>query len=74
MNSSTQLERKVMEHIITLLNKAEAAECARIKPVTLDKLIKAGKGPAVTKVGGRIFFQPVHINTWLQSRVSQTRA
>lgn len=62
-----------MEKTIELLNKAEAAERARIKPVTLDRMIKAGTGPAITRVGGKIFIQPGHLNTWLQSRVTPAK-
>jgi predicted site-specific integrase-resolvase len=58
---------------IELLNKAEAAERARIAPVTLDKFIRSGDGPAVTRVGGKVFIQPAHLNEWLQSRVTPAK-
>lgn len=43
-----------MEHSTKLLTKIEASERARIKPATIMKLCKSGKGPTITKLGGRV--------------------
>lgn len=53
---------------IKLLNKAETAEMLRIKPVTLDRMTKAGTGPAPTKIGAKVFFEPKHIRSWIDAK------
>ncbi|MGI4943359.1 MAG: helix-turn-helix domain-containing protein [Janthinobacterium lividum] len=50
---------------VQLLTRGEAAQKARISPSTLGNLIRSGHGPTVTRIGGRIFFRPEHLVSWL---------
>ncbi len=48
-----------------VLTKAEAAERARISPRQLDYQIKAGVGPAVTRIGGAVRIRDDELQAWL---------
>lgn len=56
-----------MDDPLTLMNKAEAAKLARTTAGTIDRHIRAGNGPIVTKVGGRVFFQRDDIIAWVNT-------
>lgn len=61
-----------MQPVIELLNKAEAAERLRIKPCSLDKMAKAGRGPTITRITGRVFYRPEHLNEWVDAQSKPT--
>jgi excisionase family DNA binding protein len=48
-----------------ILTKDEAAERARISRRQLDYRIKAGAGPAVTKIGGAVRVRSDELEAWL---------
>jgi predicted DNA-binding transcriptional regulator AlpA len=47
-------------------DKDEAAEIARISRRQLDFRIKAGAGPAVTKIGGFVRIRDDELQAWLE--------
>jgi predicted DNA-binding transcriptional regulator AlpA len=49
-----------------LLNKADVAAIAQCSTQTLDRHIKAGIGPTITEIGGRVWFADSDVNEWLQ--------
>ena len=48
-----------------VLTKEEAADRARISRRMLDKQIRAGTGPAVTKIGGSVRVRSDEFDAWL---------
>lgn len=48
-----------------VLTKNEAAELARISRRQLDYRIKAGDGPAVTRIGGAVRVRSDELQAWL---------
>jgi excisionase family DNA binding protein len=53
-----------------LLTKDEAAERARLKPRTLMALVRSGRGPAITKLGGKTLFQKSALNIWIEANTA----
>jgi len=49
-----------------ILTKDEAAERARISRRQLDYRIKAGAGPAVTRIGGAVRIRDDELQAWLE--------
>jgi len=49
-----------------VLTKKEAAERARISQHQLDKQIRAGTGPAVTRIGGVVRVRSDELQAWLE--------
>lgn len=49
-----------------VLTKDEAAERARISRRQLDYQIKAGAGPAVTRIGGSVRVRSDELQAWLE--------
>ncbi len=49
-----------------ILTKDEAAERARISRRQLEYQIKAGKGPAVTRIGGSVRVRSDELDAWLK--------
>lgn len=49
-----------------VLTKDEAASRARISRRFLDKRIKAGNGPAVTRIGARSLVRSDELQAWLE--------
>ena len=60
------LKRYQMETSTHLLDKIEASARARITPATLDRHIASGRGPVVTRIGRRVFFDEADIAAWIQ--------
>jgi len=54
---------------IVLLNRQKAARFLHIAVPTLDRLISMGQGPAQTRLGGKVLYQPHHLRAWIDSRV-----
>ena len=50
---------------VQLLTRGEAARKARISASTLGKLIRSDRGPVVTRIGGRLFVRPEHLESWI---------
>lgn len=50
---------------VQLLTRGEAAQKARISLVTFGKLIRADRGPVVTRIGRKQFVRPEHLLNWL---------
>jgi predicted DNA-binding transcriptional regulator AlpA len=57
-----------------LLTRAEAAQKARMSPRTLDLQVKAGTGPAVTRIGGRVLFCSDEFESWVRRQTVQPAA
>lgn len=51
-----------------LLNRTEAAEAMYSTSGTLDKLRRAGGGPAFVLLGGRVFYNRNDVEDYLASR------
>ncbi len=49
-----------------VLTKSEAAERARISRRQLDYQIRAGAGPAVTRIGGAVRVRSDELQAWLE--------
>lgn len=49
-----------------ILTKTEAAERAKISRRQLDCQIRAGRGPAVTKIGGSVRVRSDVLEEWLE--------
>ena len=49
-----------------VLTKQEAAERAKISRTMLDKQIRAGTGPAVTRIGGSVRVRSDELQAWLE--------
>ncbi len=49
-----------------VLTKSEAAERARISRRQLDYQIRAGVGPAVTRIGGAVRVRSDELQAWLE--------
>ena len=49
-----------------VLTKEEAADRARISRWMLDKQIRAGTGPAVTRIGGSVRIRDDELQAWLE--------
>ena len=54
-----------------LFTKREAAQLARVCVPTFCRLIRAGRGPAVTLVGGKQLVREDALTNWLDSRTEQ---
>lgn len=52
---------------------AEVARHARITLATLHRLMRAGDGPVVTRIGGRVVVQEQHYRNWLEQNVRPSR-
>ncbi len=50
-----------------LLTKREAARAARICVRQLELLVKAGRGPTVTRLGGKFLVRSDHLEKWVES-------
>jgi hypothetical protein len=68
LNRLCQNRNGVMKLSTELLSRSEAANRARVKVCSLDRYIKAGTGPVVTKIGGRIFVMTSDLEAWINSR------
>lgn len=53
-----------------LLTTREAAALARVHPVTLSRLIREGRGPAVTTLGDKRLFQASALRAWIDARTT----
>lgn len=51
--------------LFDVLTKEEAADRARISRRMLDKQIRAGTGPAVTRIGGSVRVRSDELEAWL---------
>ena len=49
-----------------ILTKEEAADRTRISRRMLDKQIRAGTGPAVTRIGGSVRIRDDELQAWLE--------
>ena len=49
-----------------LLTTREAAERARVHPVTLRRLIRTGRGPAVTMLGAKELIREDSLARWIE--------
>jgi hypothetical protein len=56
-----------MNQKLILLNKTEASDRVRCCVRSLDKLLAAGRGPPVTKIGGKILIREDHLDDWVRS-------
>jgi predicted DNA-binding transcriptional regulator AlpA len=52
---------------MTLLSKVETAAQARCTIQTLDRYAKAGIGPTMTRIGGRVWFAADEVDEWMQN-------
>ena len=50
---------------VQLLTLKEAAPHTRLHPETLGRLVRGGKGPAATRLGGRILISEDNLSAWL---------
>ncbi len=48
-----------------LLTKAEACEIARISQRQMELLVRSGRGPVVTRIGGKFLVRDDHLSEWL---------
>ena len=55
------------------LRLPEVAEHARITLPTLHRLLRAGAGPTVTRIGGRVVVQEDHYRAWLERNTQSAR-
>jgi len=53
----------------SFLRAAEAAEQCRMRPSTLERLIRTGRGPRITRLGGKVLIRSDHWREWLESGV-----
>ena len=51
-----------------LLTVPEVLDQARISKAFFYKLLKAGKGPTLTKLGDRTLVSPANFRAWLKTR------
>ena len=51
----------------SLLTTREAAERSRLHPITLGNMIRDGRGPAATRLGGRIFISEGNLSAWIDA-------
>ena len=51
----------------------EVAQHARITLATLHRLLRAGGGPTVTRIGGRVVVQEDHYRAWLDQNAQPSR-
>jgi hypothetical protein len=56
-----------MNSELILLTKREAAGRARVCQRSLEKLIAQGRGPVITRVGGKILITGDHLDAWIRS-------
>ena len=54
-----------------LLTVTEAAERARVHPVTLRKLIRAGTGPVTTTIGRKNLIRTDRFEAWIDARTQR---
>ncbi|MGI4945874.1 MAG: hypothetical protein ACRYHQ_35825 [Janthinobacterium lividum] len=52
----------------SLMNRQETAAAARLTLPTLNKLIRGGKGPTLTWLGGKSFVSDVEFARWIGAR------
>ena len=57
---------------VALLTRQETAERARISVPTLDRLVKAGRGPALVRLGKRVFVTETELACWIERSGSST--
>jgi hypothetical protein len=50
-----------------LLNKREAAARARISERTLERILAAGDGSAVTRIAGRVLIWEDYPDAWIEA-------
>ena len=51
----------------SLLTKKEAAARMRVHPATLNALIRNGRGPATTAIGGKSLIREDALTAWLDA-------
>jgi excisionase family DNA binding protein len=51
-----------------LLSRPEVAKLLRMSTKTLDRLVAAGEGPPVTRIGGRVLFRQDQLDAWIKAR------
>lgn len=52
---------------IILLTRKEAADKLRLSLSSFDRLLAAGKGPIVTRIGGKIMIMEDHLRQWIEA-------
>ena len=56
--------------VTSLLTYGEAAARARLGESTLKRFMAQGRGPALTRLGGRRFVREDHLVQWLNANTS----
>jgi hypothetical protein len=63
-----------MNSELILLTKSEAGIRARICQRSLEKLIATGRGPTLTKIGGKVLIRGDHLDAWIRSLADTSAA
>jgi predicted DNA-binding transcriptional regulator AlpA len=61
-----------MEKHDTMLNTEEASKRLRLAPSTLAKLRLSGNGPTYTKLGRRVVYRQLDLESWVETRKFQS--
>ena len=57
-----------------LRSRGDCARRAGISERHLDRLLKAGNGPRITRLGGRVLIRDDHFREWLDDCSAETPA
>ena len=55
---------------VRTLSRAQAAQAVGVSVRTLESLAAQGKGPRVTRIGGRCLYRLCDLESWLEQQAS----